>query len=79
MFWDKEIELLPRAELEALQLARLVTTVEQAQKAPFYRKVFSQEGLSSSSIKTLDDLRRFPFTMKEDLRAAFPSGFLAVP
>ncbi|MEW6440173.1 MAG: phenylacetate--CoA ligase [bacterium] len=79
MFWEKEIELLPRDGLKALQLERLAQTAAQAGRAPFYRKVFAEQRLSPESVRTLDDLRRFPFTTKEDLRAAFPYGFLAVP
>lgn len=79
MYWDKEIECLPRRELEALQLERLLETIGHAQKAPFYRDRFAKEGLSPASVRTLDDLRRFPFTTKQDLRDGFPDGFLAVP
>jgi phenylacetate-CoA ligase len=79
MYWDKEIEVLPRPELEALQLKRLVETIAQAQKAPFYRDRLAKEGLSPESVHGLEDLRRFPFTTKQDLRDGFPDGFLAVP
>lgn len=79
MYWDKEIELLPRRELEALQLRRLVETIGQAEKAPFYRDRLAREGLSRESVHGLEDLRRFPFTTKQDLRDGFPDGFLAVP
>ena len=78
MFWDKAIELMPREELEALQLARLRETVRAAQKAPFYRQAFSEGRIKSDLIRSLDDLRRLPFTTKQDLRAGFPDGFLAV-
>jgi len=79
MYWDKEIEVLPRPELESLQLRRLVETIAQAQKAPFYRDRLAKEGLSPESVRGLEDLRRFPFTTKQDLRDGFPDGFLAVP
>ena len=78
MFWDKEVELLPREELEALQLARLKKTIRAAGKAPFYRQALSDHGIKPDHIQSLDDLRRLPFTTKQDLRSAFPDGFLAV-
>lgn len=79
MYWDKEIELLPRRELEALQIKKLVETIGRAEKAPFYRDRLARERLSSQSVHGLEDLRRFPFTTKQDLRDGFPDGFLAVP
>ncbi len=77
-FWDRKIELLPREGLEALQTERLRETVQKAGRAPFYRKAFSQQGITPEQIKGLDDLRRLPFTTKQDLRSGFPDGFLAV-
>ena len=78
MFWDKEIELLPREDLEALQLARLKKTVQAAEKAPFYRQAFAESGIRPEQVGSLDDLRRLSFTTKQDLRSGFPDGFLAV-
>jgi len=79
MFWDKEVELLDREELEALQVKRLRDTIAQALRALHYKEVLSEEGITPESIKSLDDLRRIPFTTKEDLRRGFPYGFLTVP
>ena len=78
MFWDEKIELLPRQDLEALQAATLRKTIRQAVKAPFYRQAFSENGTTPEKVKSLDDLRRLPFTTKQDLRSGFPDGFLAV-
>ena len=75
--WDSA-ETLPRNELSALQLKRLNATVEQAQTVPFYRDAFAKAGVSASSIQTLDDLHRLPFTTKDDLRKQYPLGMLAV-
>ncbi len=72
-------ETLPRDELESLQLARLKKVVEYVSEVPFYKEVFSREGINPESIKSLDDIRRLPFTTKEDLRKHYPLGFLAVP
>jgi phenylacetate-CoA ligase len=79
MYWDKTIELLPREGLTALQLERLRQTVAGAGNTPFYRKVFAGLGLGPGQVRSLDDIRRFPFTTKEDLRSSFPDGLLAIP
>jgi phenylacetate-CoA ligase len=72
------VESLPRAEMEALQIDRLQKAVAHAQKVPHYKKAFAEAGVSAGSIQTLDDLRRLPFTTKEDLRGEYPLGMLAV-
>ncbi len=78
MFWDKESELMPRGDLDALQLARLQQTIRVAEQAPFYRQTLSENRLSADRVTCLDDLRRFPFTAKQDLRSGFPDAFLAI-
>ena len=72
-------ETLSRAELQALQLQRLRETVARAQQVPFYAALFKREGITPESIKTLDDLRRLPFTNKSDMRDNYPLGLCAVP
>ena len=79
MFWEKEIETMPIPQLRTLQGSRLRTTVDRAVRTPYYGKLFERLGLSSERIKSLDDLKRIPFTTKEDLRGHFPYGFLATP
>lgn len=79
MFWQKEIETMPREELQSLQLRRLRKTLRQAAKSPFYGQVFKEQGISPEKIKSLSDIRNLPFTTKEDLRAHYPFGFLCVP
>jgi len=77
---DAEIERLDRAPLEALQLARLQETIRRvAASSPFYRQVFSDEHLTPDQFTHLDDIRKLPLITKEDLRAHYPDGFLAVP
>ncbi len=71
-------ESLPRAELEALQLTRLKEAVAHAQNVPYYQKALAEAGVGADSIRTLDDLRRLPFTVKDDLRGQYPLGMLAV-
>jgi len=79
MFWEKEIETMPPKELRRLQLGRLQKSLRQAQKAAAYEKIFKVHRVSPGKIKNLDDLKRLPFTTKEDLRKHFPFGFNAVP
>jgi phenylacetate-CoA ligase len=72
-------ETLPHAELRALQLARLGETLERVSNVPFYRDALAKAGVKRSSIRTVDDVRRLPFTVKDDLRRHYPLGLLAVP
>ena len=77
---EPEIEKLPRKALEELQLSKLKTAVGWALRTPFYRERLPQAGIKSpDDITCLDDFRRIPFTTKDDLRRAFPYGFLSVP
>ncbi len=75
--WDED-ESLPHDQLEALQVERLRDCVGRAGVVPFYRGAFQERGVSISSIQSLDDLKRLPFTTKQDLRDHYPLGFLAV-
>jgi phenylacetate-CoA ligase len=80
MFWNAEFETLPREALHALQLKRLQQTVERVHAAvPFYRESFRKAGFSPEKLKSLDDLRRLPFTLKQDMRDNYPYGLFAVP
>lgn len=79
MFWEREIETMPMRELRRLQLSRLQKTLRQSHKSFAYAKIFKTHRISPKKIKSLDDLKRLPFTTKEDLRKYFPYGFIAVP
>jgi len=71
---------MPRGELESLQLQKLKTEIGYAFRTSFYRERLPKSGINSSDdIKTLDDLKRIPFTTKNDLRDGFPYGFLSIP
>ncbi len=73
-------ERLSADELAALQLARLQTTLRHAyENVPHYRHKFDEAGIGPVDCHALDDLARFPFTTKEDLRATYPFGMFAVP
>jgi phenylacetate-CoA ligase len=79
LYWEPEIEQLPGEQLRQLQLERLRTTVERAGMSPFYRQRFADGGIRAEDLRSLDDIRRLPFTTKDDLRGHFPYGFLTVP
>ena len=80
MIWSPKFETMPRPELEKLQLERLKALVARVyEKVPFYRQAFQQKGITPDSIKSLADLRRLPFTSKQDFRDNYPLGLLAVP
>jgi phenylacetate-CoA ligase len=79
LYWEKDVETLPREELYELQKQRLQRTMQNAMRTPFYRRLFAREGINPEKIKTPEDLRYIPFTTKEDLRQGFPFDFLAVP
>ena len=78
-FFDEKMETMTRAEIEALQLERLQATVQHCMNSPFYRSRFEEIGLKSEDIKSLDDIRRIPFTTKQDLRDTYPFGMASVP
>ena len=74
------IEFAPRAELEALQLERLRWSLGHAYAhVPTYRQLFDAAGIHPADATSLDDLRRFPFTTKAELRDNYPFGMFAVP
>ena len=67
-------------ELRALQLARLKSALHTCyERVPHYRRKFDAAGVHPSDLKQLDDLARFPFTSKDDLRQNYPFGMFAVP
>ncbi len=74
------IEGAPREELEAIQVKRLQATVERVYHlVPFYKKKLDDAGISPADIKSLDDLKRRPFTTKQELRDNYPFGLFATP
>lgn len=78
-YWNAHEETLDKGALRELQLIRLRQTVGQALKTDFYKRRLNKIGISSGDdIKTLDDIRRIPFTTKDDLREAYPFAMLAI-
>ena len=80
MFWDKRIETMERSSLERLQLKRLQATVRCiAGHVPFYQQQLAERGLRPTDIRSLEDVRRLPFTASADLRATYPKGLVVAP
>jgi phenylacetate-CoA ligase len=74
------IETASVDELRALQLERLRWSLRHAyENIPFYRSSFDEAGVHPDDLKSLEDLGRFPFTAKQDLRERYPYGMFAVP
>jgi phenylacetate-CoA ligase len=74
------IEIASRDEIAALQLKRMKWSLRHAyDNVPFYRKSFDDAGVHPDDLKTLSDLAKFPFTLKQDLRDNYPFGMFAVP
>ncbi|MBW8636894.1 phenylacetate--CoA ligase [Hoeflea sp. WL0058] len=74
------IETASRDEISALQLKRMRDTLHRAyEHSPFYRKNFDAHGVHPDDLKSLEDLSKFPFTVKQDLRDNYPFGMFAVP
>ncbi|MEU1198048.1 phenylacetate--CoA ligase PaaK [Streptomyces sp. NPDC005813] len=75
-----DAERMPREEVEALQLSRLRRTLRHAyDNVELYREKFDKAGVTPDDCRTLQDLARFPFTTKADLRDTYPFGMFAVP
>ena len=78
MFYNEEFETLPRPALEALQLKRLKSVVERVYASvPFYRQALEKAGIMPDAIRTLADIRKLPFTYKQDMRDSYPYGLFA--
>jgi len=78
--FQPELETMGRERLEALQLERLRTQLARVYvNVPLYRRKFDEAGFRPEQVETLADLARVPFTVKDDLRSAYPFGMFAVP
>ncbi len=78
--FNKEMECMPRRELEALQLERLKSLVDYCEKnSEFYAKRLQKAGVTADKIKCLSDIQYIPYTTKDDLRDTYPFGMISVP
>lgn len=80
MFFQKDLETMPRKDIEALQLERLKWTVDYCYRnVKLYHDKLNAAGVTPEKIKTLSDLQYIPFTTKADIRDTYPYGMFAVP
>ncbi len=80
LYWEEEIETLPRVGLESIQLLRLQRLVARVYKTVRpYREKMQAAGVLPEDIKSLSDLQKLPFTVKDDLRDNYPFGLFTVP
>ena len=80
LIWNKEMETMPREELGKVQLKRMQETLKRVySKVPLYKKLYDDACIKPADLKSLDDLAKFPFTVKQDLRNNYPFGPFAVP
>ena len=78
-YFNPERETMSREQIEAFQLERLKETIAHCMKNEFYQKKFREAGITPDDIQTLSDVRKLPFTTKQDLRDTYPFGMSCVP
>lgn len=77
-YWQPKYETMGHAEMKELQLKRLKNSVKLVyDNVPFYRQKFKEAGVTPDDIKTLEDVRKLPYTRKTDLRDNYPFGLFA--
>ncbi|MEW5952568.1 MAG: phenylacetate--CoA ligase [Bacillota bacterium] len=80
MYWEKELETMPREKLAEIQLQRLRQTIARVyNNVPYYRQAMERLGVKPEDIKSLEDVQKLPFTTKQDLRDNYPFGLFAAP
>ncbi|MDQ7781345.1 MAG: phenylacetate--CoA ligase [Desulfomonilaceae bacterium] len=79
-FWDEKFEIMNDGQMKAFQRDKLEETLKWVyERIPFYKKAFDDKGVKPSDFQKLEDLAKFPFTVKTDLRDNYPFGLCAVP
>ena len=70
-FWNQEMETLPREKMAEFQGAKLRETVQWLhERVPYYKGAIEKSGLKPQDIRSIEDIRALPFTVKNDLRDA---------
>jgi phenylacetate-CoA ligase len=78
--WNSQYEAMSTDEMNAFQLDKLKETVAWLyERVPFYQNKFKELGVEPGDVKTVGDLGKLPFTVKNDLRDNYPFGLCAVP
>ena len=79
-YWNENMECATKDEMKALQSFRLSQTVRKVyNNVPYYRERMEKAGVTPDDIHSVEDLKKLPFTMKQDLRDTYPYGLFAVP
>ncbi|MGD9817209.1 MAG: phenylacetate--CoA ligase family protein [Desulfomonilaceae bacterium] len=79
-YWDEKFETMNDSAMKAFQLEKLKETVKWVyERIPFYKKAFDEKGVKPSDLQNIEDIAKFPFTVKTDLRDNYPFGLCAVP
>ena len=74
-YYQEEIECMEHSKLEELQLERLRdVAVRCYENIPLYKQRFDEAGVDPYHIESLEDIKKFPFTVKQDMRDAYPFG-----
>ena len=80
VYYQPDIETMPREQLRELQLERMRQSIRHAyDNVAFYQRTFKEAGVTPDDLTSLEDLTRFPFVVKQDMRDAYPFGLFAVP
>lgn len=79
-YWNESMECATPYEMESLQSFRLSQTVRRIyENVPYYRQKMDEHGVKPEDIRSVKDLSKLPFTVKQDLRDTYPYGLFAVP
>lgn len=80
MYYQPDIETMPAEQLRELQLERMKQSVRHAyDNVAFYQQSFKDAGVTPDDLNSLEDLQKFPFVIKQNMRDAYPFGLFAVP
>jgi len=80
MIWNPKAECMDKEERKEIQFKRLQDTVKRAyENVPYYHQRFNELKIEPEDIESLEDIKKLPFTTKQDLREAYPFGMFAVP
>jgi phenylacetate-CoA ligase len=80
MIWNRKYETMERSQMDQVQLERLQATLNRVERnVAFYRQSLGAQGIRAEDIRELSDIRRLPFTTKDDLRKSYPYDMFAVP
>lgn len=78
--WNPHFETMSREKMSSIQTERLLETIERVYyNVPYYRAKMQEAGLGSENIRSIEDLHKLPFTVKQDLRDNYPFNLFAVP